>query len=119
MSQLSDVRQIIVVDTGSTDDARLTSLLMPSLLTRSLSLYLTPFIADDVRNLSFSMVKEDHFCMWLDLDERLSSGWMEELRVLDLERIDGLYVDWVDGDMTVQVQLKAVETKRIRLEIRV
>ena len=108
LSQLSDVDQIIVVDTGSTDDT-LDKLVEAESAYPQLELvsYSGPMAFDDVRNLSFSMVKEDHFCMWLDLDEQLSDGWLDELRLLDLSRIDGLYVDWVDGDLTVR-QLKAV-----------
>ena len=112
LEQFKDVDQIVVVDTGSTDKT-LDLLIEAEAEYPQLKLlsYQGPMWFDDVRNLTIDMVDDDHFCLWVDFDERMSSGWLEEMRLLDLERIDGLYVNWIDGSMSVR-QLKAFNPKK-------
>jgi glycosyltransferase involved in cell wall biosynthesis len=106
----SKVDTIVVLDTGSTDGT--VGLLDQCDFSGTLvvAYYASPNDVFDfaaARNASFALVPDDHFVVWLDLDEHIDYGWVESLRSLDLDNITGIYADWVEGDI-VTYQLKAV-----------
>ena len=104
------VDTVVVLDTGSEDDTQ--DILANSDFSGALILadYTSPgevFDFAHARNASFALVPDDHFVVWLDLDERISKGWAESLRSLDLENISGVCADWFEDSISTY-QLKAI-----------
>ena len=77
MQSMCEADQVIVLDTGSTDDsvARLHAL--------GAQVYeqtISPWRFDTARNCSLALVPEDaDICVCVDLDERFEAGWREKL----------------------------------------
>lgn len=76
--------EIIVCDTGSTDDTlqKLTDLNLPNLKVHSI--YVSPWRFDDARNTALSLVSTNiDLCVSLDADELLDAGFVEALQARD------------------------------------
>lgn len=104
------VDTVVVLDTGSTDAT--VSLLSDTPFSGNLILadYTSPTEVFDfahARNASFALVPEGHFVVWLDLDERVSHGWVNSLKSLDLENISGICADWFEDSISTY-QLKGL-----------
>lgn len=79
------VDEIVIVDTGSTDDSKQIILALPNI--KSAFINLSPFRFDDARNFALSLVSPDvDICVSLDLDERMLSGWRE---IIETHFLDG------------------------------
>lgn len=75
MESMSEADEIIVTDTGSTDN---TAALLRELGAKVFEAKIDPWRFDEARNVSLSHVPEDaDICLCTDLDERLNSGWRQ------------------------------------------
>ena len=85
LENVAEADEIVLVDTGSTDNTLIGARYAADKLGGKLKLHqitVQPWRFDDARNAALALVPADaDICISLDLDERLSPGWRKELEV--------------------------------------
>jgi len=107
-----DADYLFIADTGSTDK---TIRLAKKLGINVAKISVKPWRFDDARNAALALLPDDiDICVSLDLDERLSEGWREDLESIDpsFTQLQYKYVwSWRDPQSRTQPQVEYLLNK--------
>jgi glycosyltransferase involved in cell wall biosynthesis len=107
-----DADYLLIADTGSTDK---TKRIAKKLGIKVVDISIKPWRFDDARNAALALLPDDiDMCVSLDMDERLSKGWREDLESIDpsFTQLQYRYVwSWRDPQSRTQPQVEYLLNK--------
>jgi len=107
-----DADYLLIADTGSTDK---TKRIAKKLGIKVVDISIKPWRFDDARNAALALLPDDiDMCVSLDMDERLSKGWREDLESIDpsFTQLQYRYVwSWRDPKSRTQPQVEYLLNK--------